>query len=77
MSLNNTSMFDLCELLDRANNTQRTTVLFRLHENPIDNVDPVAEALSTFDALDDIEVFQFITEVKNRVDKETWELMSE
>lgn len=68
-------MYDLYELLDRTSNEQKIAILFKLHENPPTHISPVGEALSTFNALTDVEVFQFITEIKQQVEAETWELM--
>ena len=77
MNMNQVTFSRLLEDIDRTTNEQKFTIIMRLHENPPVGTNPVTEAMSCFDALDETQSYQFIQEIKTRMSEETWKLFSE
>jgi len=75
--LNDERMVDVLEAVDELSLAQSYQVLIRLKECPPEGVDALREAIASFDALDEMEVYKFMKEVKTRFDEEDWEALTD
>ena len=61
--------------LDQLNDKQMTDVILWIAEHSSGKIDPVILAIKHVNALKDVELTEFMTELKNQFDPELWELL--
>lgn len=77
MAISDEKFVDVLEDIDELSIPQSYKVLMRLKECPPEGTDVVREAIASFDALDDLQIYKFIKDIRTRFDEETWETLVE
>jgi hypothetical protein len=75
MSLTKPKLEQLFELLEDVDIKQSYSILLRLKEVPPENTDTLKEALYCFNALDELEVYKFLQQIKHQYSQEDWDIL--
>lgn len=77
MSVSEMAFVDVMASIDELSMAQCFSVLIALKQNPPEGVDVLKEAVASFEALEDLEVYHFFKELRSRYDEETWATLTE
>ncbi len=77
MSLSKENIYFIHECIDKMNAEQKVRLIIRLHENPPENVNKIQEAIACYEALDEMEEYQFLQALKKKMTSDAWETLTE
>lgn len=77
MGVSEMAFVDVMAAVDELSLAQSYKVLIALKQNPPEGVDVLREAMASWEALEDLEVYHFFKEIRSRYDAETWATLTE
>lgn len=77
MTISDMAFVDVMAAVDTLSLSQSYSVLIALKQSPPEGVDVLREAVASFEALEDLEVYHFMKEIRKRYDAEEWTNLTE
>lgn len=77
MAISEMNFVDVLAAVEDLTLPQAYKVLLAMKQNPPENTDVVKEAVASFEALEDLEIYHFFKEMRKRFDAEEWATLTE
>lgn len=77
MAISSEAFYDLVETLQDLSDKQTFAVMLNLRELASGGINPVKEACASFNALNELEVMQFLNQAKQQFTKDDWNTLTD